>query len=478
MRVLTQAAALLCSASLAAADVPADLVTQLPDFPSPLKFKVYSGYLEVPGPVAGYDKLMIHYQFDVCQNESATDSPVVSWHTGGPGGSSLYGEYAEMGYFQVDSEGTYTNDYAWNRLANMLYLESPAGSFLSPTNEKSGFSYCEKGGQIQKTCHWNDTSQAEAYGHTLMAFFKAFPEYADRDYYLTGESYAGQYVPNIANFILTSDVTKSINLKGIAVGNGCWGGDATSVKCNGPNTERNDADFYYGKGLTSKKSYEKAYTACKFDTKYTPSIACDAALAAIHQEVGPHNVYNVYDNCPGAASEEYSGEKMLNLKRQLRAGVTPEGGYDWTCGQFQAVPNYILRDDVKAALHLKEVYPSEFAYTQSGPASVTLYPKLSSKIRVLIYNGDADTCVPYNGNEEWTSGLSQAGAITLQKDWHPWVQPGSTIPTGYATSYSSTATPQNDFTFVTVRLAGHEVPNYRPKASFFMFENFITRKGF
>ena len=42
-------------------------------------------------------------------------------------------------------------------------------------------------------------------------------------------------------------------LKGIAVGNGCWGGDATTVQCNGPNEDENDVEFYHGKGLISDK---------------------------------------------------------------------------------------------------------------------------------------------------------------------------------------------------------------------------------
>jgi carboxypeptidase C (cathepsin A) len=44
------------------------------------------------------------------------------------------------GYFQLSDEGSYTNDYAWNKVANMLYLESPAGS-----GSGSGFSTCNKG---------------------------------------------------------------------------------------------------------------------------------------------------------------------------------------------------------------------------------------------------------------------------------------------------------------------------------------------
>ena len=56
-------------------------------------------------------------------------------------------------------------------------------------------------------CSWDDVSQAEAYAHTLAAFYAAFPELAARPLYLTGESYFGQYGPNIANWILTHNTT-------------------------------------------------------------------------------------------------------------------------------------------------------------------------------------------------------------------------------------------------------------------------------
>lgn len=98
-----------------------------------------------------------------------------------------------------------------------------------------------------------DVSQAEAYAHTLMAFKKAFPAFAPNDVYLTGESYFGQYGPNIANYILThAPFNTSVGLKGIAAGNACWGGSATHVQCNGPNSEQNDVDMYFGKGLVSE----------------------------------------------------------------------------------------------------------------------------------------------------------------------------------------------------------------------------------
>ena len=68
----------------------------------------------------------------------------------------------------------------------MLYLESPAGS-----GQDTGFSTCTRGGRIVGCC-WDDKTQGVAYGHTLLAFLKAFPELATRDLYLAGETYFGQ----------------------------------------------------------------------------------------------------------------------------------------------------------------------------------------------------------------------------------------------------------------------------------------------
>ena len=55
---------------------------------------------------------------------------------------------------------------------------------------------------------------------------------------------------------------------------------------------------------------------------------------------------------------------------------------------------------MRAALHLKSSSGSRFGYDTSGPASITLWPFLAKHLRVVIYNGDADACVPYVGNEE------------------------------------------------------------------------------
>jgi carboxypeptidase C (cathepsin A) len=467
-----------------AADRPEDLVTSLPGFPTndTWGFKAYSGILEVPGPVCNYDSLRIHYQFHTSRRDPSKD-PVAVWHQGGPGGSSItVGLYGEMGAFIVGEDGNYINPYAWNNVANMLYLESPAGSHNVLSRTPDGFSECIKDGQATD-CHFDDVSQGEAYAHTLTVFFKAFPEFAQNDFYLTGESYFGQFGPNIAHFILNNEPFASdIKLKGIAAGNACWGGDETTVQCNGPNSQRNDVELYHGKGLFSTKLYKRIQKSCDFESSL--SSTCRSLLNEMHTEVGPHNAYNIYDNCPKTKEFlERTGKDMGWLLEMLRDGLhEPEhthakltemnGGFKWDC--LGDVSGWITQEDTKKALHLDGLTAgrSRLRYTRSGPASITLYPELVKKIRVMIYNGDADACVPYIGNEEWIGELESQGVLKEKAEWAPWYTSNKAAPAGYVTKYSVTDS-DKDFSFVTARLAGHMVPTFQPEAGLTLISTFL-----
>ena len=57
--------------------------------------------------------------------------------------------------------------------------------------------------------------------------------------------------------------------------------------------------MFYGKGLISKKSYDAVYQACDFPKPAGGklSVKCDAAVELAEVEIGPHNVYDIYDNC-------------------------------------------------------------------------------------------------------------------------------------------------------------------------------------
>jgi carboxypeptidase C (cathepsin A) len=54
-------------------------------------------------------------------------APVALWTNGGPGCSGLIGFMTEQGPFHVSSDGLTLekNPYAWNNVANVLFIEQP-----------------------------------------------------------------------------------------------------------------------------------------------------------------------------------------------------------------------------------------------------------------------------------------------------------------------------------------------------------------
>jgi len=303
--------------------------------------------------------------------------------------------------------------------------------------------------------------------------------------YLTGESYAGQYVPNIAHYIVNNaPFNSTLQLKGLALGNACWGEhqDTDIDGCNGPNEHRNDVELFFGKGLFSPKLYNQIYKTCDFPNVYTDD--CQALLKEMRRQVGPHNTYNIYDNCPttemflskiGQDSHwltRFLRNNMHDPAASRRALLDMNGGFEYDC--LGDVSHWMARADVRKALHLDSLPASGsgFHYKRAGPSAISLYPELAKAMRVLIYNGDADACVPYIGNEEFISGLEDSGILTESSAWAPWFADKTSTPAGYVTEYSVSGSTE-PFWFATIRLAGHETPTYQPQASFDMFSRWL-----
>ncbi|PIN20450.1 Carboxypeptidase D [Handroanthus impetiginosus] len=182
-----------------------DKISELPGQPS-VKFDQYSGYVTVD-PKAG--RALFYY---FTEAEDSSKKPLVLWLNGGPGCSSIgNGAFAELGPFRVypDGKTLWYNKYSWNNVANVLFLESPAGVGFSYSNTSSDYITGDK-----KTA-------ADSYTF-LVNWLERFSEYKNRDFYITGESYAGHYVPQLAYLILHNNKMAKrtfINLKGIAIGN-------------------------------------------------------------------------------------------------------------------------------------------------------------------------------------------------------------------------------------------------------------------
>ena len=138
---------------------------------------------------------------------------------------------------------------------------------------------------------------------------------------------------------------------------------------------------------------------------------------------------------------------------------------------------WLSRDDVAAALHVKQGTIG-MRYGPRDRADLRpLYKTLAAKYRLLIFSGDTDMCVPYIGTEEWTSELG----FEQTEAWRPWLSgtndcTNATITSGYVTNYD--AGTGHNFTFLTVKGAGHMVPEFKPVAAKAMLDRFFAGDAF
>ena len=98
-------------------------------------------------------------------------------------------------------------------MANVLFLESPTGV---------GFSFSRNASDYDTE---GDHRTAEDTYVFLVKWLERFPEYKGRDFYITGESYGGHYVPELATVIMHMNrfpgLLTRINLQGIFVSDAC-----------------------------------------------------------------------------------------------------------------------------------------------------------------------------------------------------------------------------------------------------------------
>lgn len=179
MRAISAMLAMLSIATVYAAR-PKDEVLGLPECGNGLPSPWFSGYLTA-SPTKS-----LHYVFVTSLSDPDND-PLVVWFNGGPGCSSLLALFQEHGPFIIDDGEYYIkpNPEPWNKRANILYIESPAGV---------GFSV---GKNPEDRIH-NDMTQSKDALAAMKDFFTGYPEFLNNDLYISGESYGGIYVPYLA----------------------------------------------------------------------------------------------------------------------------------------------------------------------------------------------------------------------------------------------------------------------------------------
>jgi len=134
----------------------------------------------------------------------------------------------------------------------------------------------------------------------------------------------------------------------------------------------------------------------------------------------------------------------MHIPKSFRQRWAPEKDLAWNCSQ----------DD-----------PVAFRSNFTNCAMQDYRPMIrdiAAEYPFLVYSGDVDAQLPHVATERWTAGLG----FDEVEPWRPWTVSGDYVG-GYVTRY------EHNFTYATVKGAGHMVPTYRPMAAQTMVRRFI-----
>ncbi|KAL5675481.1 hypothetical protein ACJX0J_011612, partial [Zea mays] len=326
-----------------------------------------------------------------------------------PGCSSVaYGAAQELGPFLVRSYGANLtrNAYAWNKAANLLFLEAPVGV---------GFSYANRTSDLRRL---GDRVTAQDSYAFLLGWLDRFPEFKGRDLYIAGESYAGHYVPQLAELIYEGNKgasrDRAISIKGFMIGNAVLN-DATD--------QLGMVEYAWSHAIISDELYSAVRRDCDSFKEEAdggrPGKGCSPALRAFLGAYDDIDIYSIYtptcllSNLSSASAAAGSArprparlvaaprllskhEEWHRLMKRVPAGYDP-------CTEAY-VTKYFNRGDVQRALHANRTglpYPyspcSEVIRKwNDSPATVLpiLKKLMGAGLRVWVYSGDTDGRVP------------------------------------------------------------------------------------
>ncbi|KAI4325610.1 hypothetical protein MLD38_030992 [Melastoma candidum] len=419
-------------------------ISSLPGQP-PVPFSQYSGYVTVD---QAQGRALFYYFVEAEADPSS--KPLVLWLNGGPGCSSVgAGAFGEHGPFQPRGNLLVSNKNSWNKEANMIYLESPAGVGFSYSSDKSYYKFVD------------DEMTARDNLVFLRKWLEEFPMYKDRDLFIAGESYAGHYVPQLAQLIVQS---RAFNLKGIAIGN-------PLLEFNTDFNSR--AEYFWSHGLVSDSSYENFNNICNFSQIRRQSTTgslhppCSGVWHQASSEIGSHvDQYDVIlDVC---LSTTGSQSQLLSHLGTEKVDVCVE----------DETYTYLNRKDVQRALHARLVGVGNWSVCSDVlnynmqelevPTIPILGTLVKSGIRVLVYSGDQDSVIPLLGTRTLVHGLAKGLGLNTSTPYRAWFQDKQVA--GWTQAYG------DNLAYATIRGAAHEAPFSQPERSLVLFSSFVTGK--
>ncbi|KJK67289.1 Serine carboxypeptidase [Aspergillus parasiticus SU-1] len=387
-------------------------VDHLPDVPFDVG-EMYSGLV----PIDKDDKSRaLFFVFQPTLGDPVDE--ITIWLNGGPGCSSLEGFFQENGRFtwQPGTFAPVENPYSWVNLTNVLWVEQPVGT---------GFA-------IGKP---NATTQEET-AEDFVRFFKNFQElFGIKNFkiYVTGESYAGRYVPYISAAMLDRNDTEHYDLKGALVYDPCIGQhdyiqeEVPAV----PFVQQNANLFNFNSSFMSE--LEKLHDSCGYKDyldeylvfppagvqpqkffNYTSDADCDVFDLISNEALVANSCFDIYE---------------INLMCPLAWDVLAmPTAFDY---QPAGATVYFDRPDVKRAMHAplnvtwsgcssENVYvggdagPEQEGDLSANPIEHVLPQVIEGTNRVLVSNGDYDMIILTNGTLLAIQNMTWNGELGFQ----------------------------------------------------------------
>ncbi|KAF5821981.1 putative carboxypeptidase C [Helianthus annuus] len=462
-------------------------ISQIPGFDGTLPSKHYAGYVTID---ENHGKKLYYYY--VLSERNPSEDPVVLWLNGGPGCSSFDGFVYEHGPFNFEKTGglpkLHLNPYTWTKVSNVIYLDSPAGVGLSYSENKTDYIT-------------GDIATALDAHKFLLEWFKIYPEYLSNPFFISGESYAGVYVPMLSYEVvkgLDAGVIPTINFKGYMVGNGVadevFDGNAI-------------VPFAHGMGLISDELYEEVVTVCEGKYYNSTKPDCERALSKVDEDVAGINMYNILEACyhgdisskislgksnlPASFRKLGETERPLPVRTRMfgrawpfRAPVKPGYVPSWPellngapavpCTDDVVATIWLNNEEVRKAIHADPINVAgdwvictdKIAYYSDAGSMIPYHKILTARgYRALIFSGDHDLCVPFTGSEAWTRSLG----YQVIDEWRRWWVDDQVA--GFIQGYD------NGLTFLTIKGSGHTVPEYKPKEALAFYSRWLEGKN-
>lgn len=373
----------------------------------------------------------IFYWLFKTRSEKKETDPVVFWLTGGPGCSSELAIFYENGPYKINDDlSLKRNQHSWNTNAHLVFVDQPVGTGFSKTNNPFHYALNEK-------------MVAENFYRFLMKFYSKYPEFRQNDLFITGESYAGHYIPAIADFIVKNP-DEDIKLKGVAIGNG-WVDPYEQYPAY--------AEFSKENNLISNVHY------------YALKAATKVCQGLIKLGIWPVALYECQ-----LASESVLGFPLLPAFNVY--DIRKKCDHPPLCYDFDNMTKFIEREDVRAELGVGKrswTQCNMFVHTlmlgdwvnnlQGAVANL-----LENNVNVLVYSGDKDWICNWRGGENWTNSLNWSQKSEWSKaEYKKWNVDGKA-----AGEYKNV----RNLSFLRIYEAGHMVPMDQPEAALSMLDNF------